>query len=121
MGSNMYFPYEYAVAFNDDYSPDDKSAFNELVASMPADVDSNELEGIIIHTCGMLQEILHLEPGIHHVAQIITYKTYRIKVELNNTSWHIPYTLPFKYNKPVYTNNKIIHYGPETIIRLTQV
>lgn len=119
----MYFPYDYIVAFDDDYSSDqiDKENLDKLIASMPADVDSNELETIIIHTCVTLQEILQNEPGIHHIAQIITYKTYRIKVELNNTSWHIPYTLPFKYNYPVYTNNKIIHYGPETsIIRLTQ-
>lgn len=114
MDSNSYFPYDYAVEFDNDYSPDDKDNFNALIASMPTDVDSNELEQIIIHTCGILQEILRIEPGIHHVAEIITYKTYRIKIELHNATWHMPYAVPFRQSSPIYTDNKIIHYGPES-------
>lgn len=117
-------PYDYFVEFDDIYDgeTDDAQELDAMIATMPADVDAEALKAQIINTCAILARILKIEPGIHHIAQILIYKTYRIKVELNNTGWEPP-NMSLSYpaaaaavtanaGMPVYRDGFIIYYGP---------
>ena len=87
----MDMSYNYAIELDDDYDEDDKTALDNLVASMPPEnVNKDVLETMIIETAHKLGNILRIKPGIHHIVQIIQYGKYRIRVQINNEEWEPP-------------------------------
>jgi len=101
------FYFDYYIEFDDDYDADDEAGLDALIASMPSDVDSNVLKPLIIQTGYNLSNILRIEPGIHHISQIIKYNQYVIKVELDNSIWEPPNEMNLA---PVHVGNNIVKY-----------
>jgi len=125
MGSNepVPFNYDYSIEFDDVYDhndTDDIIALNNLLDSMPENIDKNDLKQQILNICATLGNILQIENGIHRIAQILTYNGYNIRIELDNTDWKMQEGM-YSNISPIFTNNVELHYQPTNRLITTPI